>query len=521
MERLKSLIIKFSTRHFFLLLILFLALILRFYRLRTWFLFGMDQEYEAFLVKNILTGKHFPLIGVNASDTGIYLGPFFIYLAAIPYFIFRGSPLGGALAASSLGVITTFALYKLGKVWFSEKVGLLAGFLWAVSFLSVHYDRQFWNPTPLSFLTIIILYSITMIYKGREKFMLLLAISIGIALQSHLQSIIYIPIIILYLFILRKKYSGKYLFLFFLILLIFQLPLILFDIRHNFMNTKAITQLLFSFLRFSNPVQSVNMSERVLQLSNFIGRSIFIKGPVDLYTENGQCLTLLSSKGKTSILAIILMIVMFLFYFYQQIVKKNKTLKDRYLILSITLLTLISVFIYKRPVFEYYYLFFLPVIYLLMSWVFNYLSQGKVKLIVPVIILIIAVNNITIFLNAKLSYSFKDKVEAINYSKNYVDNNNFSLEAIGDCGRFGGYRYLYEYYGKIPGSSYMDPYFSWLYGAKKQDKFHRSIFFSLIDNREVENLPKWKIQMAALEKGVIQGRQFGKIHVLVVNNEKN
>ncbi len=519
MERLKFIFIRFPTKHFFLLLILLLALILRFYRLKTWFLFGMDQEYEAFLVKNILTGKHFPLIGVNASDTGIYLGPFFIYLAAIPYLFFRGNPLGGAVTASSLGVITTFALYKLGKVWFSEKVGLLASFFWAISFLSVHYDRQFWNPTPISFLMIIILYSLTMIHKGKDKFLIILAASIGIALQSHLQSVIILPIIILYLFLLRKKYSGKYLFLFFFILLIFQLPLILFDIRHNFINTRAFTNLIFSFLGFSNPAQSVNIFDRVSQLLNFIGRSIFIKGPVDLFTENGQCLSLLSYKGKTSILAILLMIGVFLFYFYQQIVKKNKALKDRYLILSITLLTLTSVFIYKRPVFEYYYLFFLPVLYLLISWVFNYLIQGKEKLIFLVIILIIVVNNITIFLNAKMSYSFKDKVESINYSKNYVDKYNFSLEAIGDCGRFGGYRYLYEYYGKIPGSSYMDPYFSWLYGAKKQDKFSRSIFFSLIDDREEENLPKWQIQKEALEKGVIQERQFGKIDVMVVKNE--
>ena len=151
----------------------------------------------------------------------------------------------------------------------------------------------------------------------------------------------------------------------------------------------------------------------------------------------------------------------------------------------------------------------------------NYLIQGKEKLIISVIILIVAVNNITIFLNAKMSYSFKDKVEAINYSKNYVDKYNFSLEAIGDCGRFGGYRYLYEFYGKIPGSSYMDPYFSWLYGAKKQNKFPRSIFFSLVDDREVENLPKWQIQKAALEKGVIEERQFGKIDVMVVKNEEN
>ena len=514
MKRIKSGII-------LILIILSLAIFFRFYKIHDFLFFGMDQEYEALLVKNILTGKHFPLIGVNASDTGIYLGPIFIYIAAIPYFIFRGNPLGGAVIASSLGVLTTFALYKLGKEWFSEKVGLLAGFLWAISFLSVHYDRQFWNPTPLSFLTIIILYSLTMIHKKKEKYLILLAISISIAFQSHLQSIIFLPIIILYLILFRKKFSKKYLFTFLLILLLFQSPLILFDIRHNFINTKAIISMLISFLSFSNPAIGMNIFERISLFLNFIGRSIFIRGPIDLYTENGQCISLLSFKGKTSILAVIAVLGSFIFYFYQQIVKKNKSLNDHSLPLSLTIITIGSLVLYQRQVFEYYYLYFLPILYLVLSWVLIYFMQRKGKLIILFLILIIAGNNIRIFLTAQMSYSFKEKEEAINFSKNFVDNDNFSLEAIGDCSRFGGYRYLYEYFGRIPGSSYMDPYFSWIYGEKRQNKFPRSIFFSLIDDREEKNFQKWQSQKTILEKSVIQERRFGKIHLLVINNENN
>src|SRR3989337_808761 len=84
-----------------LLSILFLAVFFRFYHLSDWFSFGMDQEYEAFLVKNIVTGKHFPAIGVNAADTGLYLGPFFIYLAVIPYLLFQGNLLSFAFFSSA------------------------------------------------------------------------------------------------------------------------------------------------------------------------------------------------------------------------------------------------------------------------------------------------------------------------------------------------------------------------------------------------------------------------------------
>jgi len=51
-----------------LFIILLLAFFFRFYKLTEWFSFGMDQEYEAFLVKNIVEGNHIPLIGVNAGE---------------------------------------------------------------------------------------------------------------------------------------------------------------------------------------------------------------------------------------------------------------------------------------------------------------------------------------------------------------------------------------------------------------------------------------------------------------------
>ena len=107
-----------------LLGILILAFIFRFYRLSEWFSFGMDQEYEAFLVKNIVSGRHFPLIGVNAADTGLYLGPFFIYLAVIPYLLFQGNPLGFAFFSSALGVVTTLVIYLATGKMFNRRSAL-------------------------------------------------------------------------------------------------------------------------------------------------------------------------------------------------------------------------------------------------------------------------------------------------------------------------------------------------------------------------------------------------------------
>src|SRR3989338_10692047 len=126
----KMTIKKISKINLLLLGILLLSFIFRFYRLTDWFSFGMDQEYEAYLVKNIVTAKHFPLIGVNVSDTGLYLGPFFIYLAALPFILFNGHPLGFAFFSSVLGVVTTLAVFIVAGKMFGRRQALFASFFY-------------------------------------------------------------------------------------------------------------------------------------------------------------------------------------------------------------------------------------------------------------------------------------------------------------------------------------------------------------------------------------------------------
>lgn len=503
-----------------LIFILAIAFFLRSYRINDWLFFGMDQEYEAFIIKNILSLKHFPLIGVNASDTGLYLGPAFIYIAAIPYFLFQGNPLGGAVFASLLGVLTSFMVYQLGKEWFSQNVGLLAGFFWAISFVSVLYDRQFWNPTPLSFLSVVILYSLTKIIQGKKNYLVVLALSLGLALQSHLQAVIFLPIIIFYLLKYRHKYSRNNLFIFLSILFTFQIPLILFDIRHNFTNLRALTALLTG-ISSSTEIIATTFSERLNILTKMLGRAFYIGTPVDLYIENGQCKELIPFIGQTNILVILIVASSICFYIYKSLEVKSREIKDYKLALSLISITILSILFYNRPLFEYYFLYFLPVIFLMISWIFIYFWRRAYKYFVVTLIIIFALTNAKTFLSATVSYSFRDKISAIKYAKNFVGHNNFSLEALGECGRFGGYRYLFEYFDKRPGSSYMDPYFSWLYGESQSKEFPRKVFFSVIDEREGDISDKWREIEKKESSRMIVRSQFGKIRVMVIDNEKN
>lgn len=504
-----------------LLGILFLGFILRFYKIHEWLFFGTDQEYEAFLIKNILSAKHFPAIGVNAGDTGLYLGPLFIYFAAIPYWLAQGNPLGGAVTASLMGVLTTFMMYIVGKKWRGERVGLIASFLYASSFVAVLYDRQFWNPTPLPLLTLIIIYSLSKALAGNKKYIILNALALGLALQSHLQAVVLLVIDVESLLFYRRKIGRKYILIFISILFIFQVPLIFFDLRHDFTNARALKNLITAPLSDNKDIVTTSLPDRFSQFTTTLGRMIYISPGTDLYLENGQCKPLFSHRGRTHLVVILISIVSIFWFFFKSLKKRSSQNTQYFILLSLLSITLVGLMIYNRRISEYYFLYLIPVMYLIFAYLLSNIFQKKMKILIPLFLLIFFILNARTFFSSSMSYSFQEKLEAITFASMYVEYNNYELITIGGCSKYGGYRYLFEYFGKRPATSYMDPYFSWIYGEPTNKNPAKSVVLVLIDDREAtkEDLVNWGKREKSYRKNMIAEKQFGKIRVMVAENE--
>ncbi len=501
-----------------LLGILCLSAILRFYHIEQWLFFGMDQEYEALLIKNILSGSHFPLIGVNASDTGLYLGPLFIYFASIPYLLFKGNPLGGAVFASLMGVCVTYLIYLLGKRWYGYKTGLVASFIWAVSFIPVLYDRQFWNPTPIPLLSLLIYFALTNLNSGKIRFYILLGTSLGFALQSHLQAVVLFPVILFFFFQYRRQIALKGVAYFLILITLFQIPLLLFDIRHNFLNVNALKNLIISSI--SPGIGSLfltSFSERILVLFTMIGRIFYIRPGIDLYMENGQCKELLPYIGKTSIGVILIGCLLLGYYLFRRLRNENKQLKDLKIPVYILVSTIFMLCIYKHTFYEYYFLYLLPIIILLISYSLSDIFQRNRKIFLITILFIIMFVSLHTILTGQMSYSFADKKKSIEFAARHIGSSDFYLDAVGGCGKYGGYRYLFEYFGKKPTASYMDEHFSWIYGEPPKYKITRKIIFDLYDGREGNtNLTN---SYAFQDQQVIARAQFGTIRILVIDEK--
>lgn len=305
-----------------------------------------------------------------------------------------------------------------------------------------------------------------------------------------------------------------------LILFIFlQLPLMIFDIRHNFINTKAMINI---FINISIPKHSSGLIDRNREFISTLGRLIWTPPKADLFLESGQCASLKNFR-KNSYLEGGLILILGLFIFFRKYIKnyrdRNISLSGK-MVFAIFAATFLFIQFYQRVYFEYYLFYFFPWFFLSLGVVLDHLiSVNRLKSVVYYIIICYIFINFASLLTADNSYSYSDKLNTINFVKNNISGD-YNLEAIGGCGIYGGYRYLFDKFIKPPKYSYMDTYFSWLYYQKYNTETSKNtVLLSLIDPRDnTGNIARQEEdKMRILTQHNIEGTAvFGNIKVFIL-----
>ncbi len=128
---------------------------LRLYRLGEFINFGSDEAEYLYDLRAMTTGHHWlegpPLRGPYLGENGYFNGPFFYYLLFPFFIIFGGQPTAIAVAVALAGIATIVVMYGIGAALRGRMTGLIAALLYAVSFVTVYYNRYFWivNILPL------------------------------------------------------------------------------------------------------------------------------------------------------------------------------------------------------------------------------------------------------------------------------------------------------------------------------------------------------------------------------------
>lgn len=239
-----------------LIAVLILATFLRFYKLSDYMTFLGDEGRDAIVIKNMLIDHHFPLIGPPTSVGNIYLGPLYYYMMAVPMAIFWLNPVTAAGMNAAIGVAVVLLIYYLGKTWFNRQVGLIAAYLYAISPVTIIYSRSSWNPNPAPLFALVAIFGLYKAKKtGNFLWLMLTGAMVAAAIQMHYLALILIPIFItlwlLGVFIVhlpgvRMKHVVGGTIGGVLAFSAVMSPLAWFDLRHNFLNYRAITELFSS-----------------------------------------------------------------------------------------------------------------------------------------------------------------------------------------------------------------------------------------------------------------------------------
>lgn len=238
--------------------------------------------------------KDFTLIGPVTSVGNMYLGPFYYYMMLLPMLIFGLDPAGPAYMVAAIGVVTVYLVYLFGKIWFGKRAAIFSSFMYAVSALVISWTRTSWNPNPMPFFSLLLIFSLYKVFKERKYIWLVGAgLFFAMALQMHYFGLVLLGVIVaIWLLVFLREWKSKenlkqfliFSFCFMGVIFLMMLPLVVFDIRHDFLNYKAIKLFFserkpdFSFIRTIK-----NTEGRTRHLIGGLFTTDWIKGVTSFY----------------------------------------------------------------------------------------------------------------------------------------------------------------------------------------------------------------------------------------------
>lgn len=220
------------------------AIFFRFWHLRDYVVFLGDEGRDMIVMRNIFIEKHLPFLGPSASVGGFYLGPIYYWMAAPFLLLWHFDPVGPAYLVAILGVATVLLLYKFINEALGFWPAILVSSLYGIAPLIIRYSRSSWNPNPLPFFSLLLIYFIYLgIKKKRYIYFLAAGVSFGIAIQLHyLAAILFLISAIIVCVNTNFKNWPKIALLAIIGFLITFSPFLIFEIRHNFPNIRTILE---------------------------------------------------------------------------------------------------------------------------------------------------------------------------------------------------------------------------------------------------------------------------------------
>jgi len=319
-------------------------------------IFHTDIARDFLLMEDILISKKPALIGPRSGGiSGVFHGPLWLYINLPAYIIGQGNPVVVGWFWVFLFILSLCVTYWVGKKLVSKDVGLTSVLFVAIS--TSGSISSLFNPFGAFILSPFFFFLfVRYLQKQKVKYLLLCLFILGLIIQF--QMAFGVPILVLASIPLLRSIIKSKKYLHILTPLILLIPLstfILFDLRHQFLQTTSVM----------NYVRGVeNMGKLKVSDVNFL---LFIYSRVKEMTFSGIGM-FTSGNVFISIFALLLI----LFFFIRVFPRKQNKLKDilfyiPYFYIGYWIITLV----FKGTIWSYYYWPFFPILAIFFATLFH------------------------------------------------------------------------------------------------------------------------------------------------------
>lgn len=506
-------------KNYFIVILIISVVLLRFFNAFDWFFWNVDEDIHALSAKRILIDHKPTLIGVTLPN-GIHLGPGFFYIEAFFLFLSRMNPFVLPIISSIIAVGMAILIYLTANIIFqSRRIAIFTLIIFSFSYLINVYSRLF---HPLIFAPLLACLVYLFLYKILEekKLVLLPVLGVVIAYSFHGEGtpISLIILTILSWVIWKYKISAKNILTLILIFLVSLLPVILFEFRHNFIQTQRLINSLNQARKFE---PNINLFISVIDLlPQTMSRLVFASGSQDVASQILQCpdLKILKEASINPLiyLGIIILLVIFVF---NQIIKRPKSFGEKIISLHL-LIVFVGLLLFNVLLPGYIpewsmMILFPAMIFIIAIFLDQAYNNIKLRFFIFIILGFFITSNLILTLKGKGAFSLQERAQATKFAVSQLNGEPYSLDSLGSC-YAQGYNYLFWYYGYQPKVSYSDNHLSpTYYNSPQFEEPQTSVVIVNPSENESENF--WK-EYRKYEKLAYIKKSFKNIEVLIIKN---
>lgn len=505
----------FFYKYWPLFLVIIAAFLVRIIRLEELFYFTYDESIPAFVGRRLILWGHIPLIG-GVTPFNFHLGPYFYWFLAFILFLGKLNPLAWGWAGATIAIATTLMMYIVGKTFASRKVGFLAASFWTFSYLANVYDRHLWALYWGPFVSLVVIISLYKIIKGNDKFVFLLTVILAFAIHADPSNLVFLALSVV-VWVIYKIPVKKSTLLAFLIVVISFLPLVVFDLRHNFANTRPV----IDFWKQGRNLPGFHLDKFVnnsLLFPRAFSRLIYTFGDNEIAKQYSYCPTFVHEKFQAIPWYVVLVSTVAILGFLVWTFAKNRKNREWRIVSILLILYFLGIQIYgtifRADIFEHYITGSFAIFLLILAKTVSLFPKKGWLIILALFISF----NLYKLSQAKNSLGLSHKKQAIEFTMQAVGDKEFSLDSLSTCWKYSGYRYLFTVFGREPVKSYVDPNFAYLYGTTAVAERHPPTVVSFVIHDFVAETEQFYERYALLKSHEVKSSIFGNIEVIIMDN---